>query len=154
VNAALERGRSKRRGLKPGLLALALLLAACPRVVRPLEAPRVELRGVGGALPALELELAVQNPNDRALELRAIDWEIDVDGRTVARGRAEQVAPLPARAAAAVRAPITLGAGAAAAVRAAASAGGETRVAGALHFARAGGGGAVMATFDAPATVN
>lgn len=126
-------------------LALVVLLAACPGVMRPLEVPRADLRVVtlapDGA--ALDLDLAVTNPNSVALNLRAIDWEVQVDDTPVARGRLDLAATIPAKASAPVRGAI--------AVAVTLPVGATVYVSGTMHFETSSGD--VAATFDLETTL-
>jgi hypothetical protein len=94
------------------LVALALaVLPACVKANRPLEPPRAELRGSSSeaapdGLLTIHLELSVFNPNDSALELRAIDWQLSISDHAIARGRDEHIVPLPARATTSITATI------------------------------------------------
>lgn len=72
------------------LLALAAL-AGCAGLTRPWLAPEVALVGVQPRSIALDrqtltLRLAVRNPNDRALPIRAMTYRLKLDGRQVAEG--------------------------------------------------------------------
>ncbi len=127
--------RSARIGVATALLALAfgaLGSGGCPGIPRPLEAPQVELRAAaleGGALAA---ELSVANPNQVGLVVEAVDWELAVDDRTVARGRMEQHTEVAALSATSVSLRGLLSAGQA--ERVAGVAGGDVTLAGTLHL--------------------
>lgn len=133
------------------LATAALLAPGCPGVARPLERPIVEPRaevalGASGEPVIVELALHVVNPNGTALELRAVDWELLVDERPVARGRETRAEPLPARAARAVALVAQVGAGQSEWIREVeAGSGAAATVRGTLHFGSPRG--PVAATF-------
>jgi len=116
-----------------------VVLCACP-VARPLEKPRVTPRGAhlaSASLAGLELrlDLDIYNPNEIALPLRAIDWEISLDNNPLTRGRIDLSAEIPARATAPVAATATIGPGTAITVMGALRGGvGAARVDATLHF--------------------
>jgi len=80
----------------PPLAALlgALLLAACS-LTPHLETPQlsvVDVQILGGDLwsQRLKVRMHVQNPNDRALPVRALQYTIEVEGQTFASGESSE----------------------------------------------------------------
>jgi LEA14-like dessication related protein len=70
--------------------AAALLLYSCALVPK-LEAPQLsiaEVRIVGGDLweQRLQVRVHVQNPNDRALPIKALEYTVEVEGQQFASG--------------------------------------------------------------------
>jgi LEA14-like dessication related protein len=82
---------------------LVLVLCGCPGVTRPIERPIAHLvqvditRGVGGKAAA-EMRFDLSNPNEGALSLSAVDWQLELEDATPIRGRTRDIATLPARA--------------------------------------------------------
>lgn len=111
----------------------------CPRVPVPLEPPRADLAGsaeapgeAGGLV--VSLELTVTNPNARALEIRAVDWQLAVAGEPVVRGRdGAEPSTLPARSQAVVRVQAHVAPGAAARLKQALAKGAPLEATGTLH---------------------
>jgi hypothetical protein len=77
-------------------LVLLALACACPGLSRPIEAPQVSLGQASLEDAGFEAQLSVVNPNHERLQLEAIDWELAVDDRAVARGRSELRADIAA----------------------------------------------------------
>lgn len=82
----------------PGLLA-ALLLVACS-LMPHFETPQLSVVNVqilGGDLwsQRLKVRLHVQNPNDRALPVRALQYTIEVEGQTFASGESTEPFVVP-----------------------------------------------------------
>ena len=84
-------GRSAARWLTP-LAIVAALLAGC---AAPLQKPEislagVELVGIGLVEQRLLLELRIRNPNDVDLPVKALSFDLDLDGQPFAKGASEQ----------------------------------------------------------------
>jgi hypothetical protein len=128
----------------PVAAAVALAALSCaPLPTRP-ERPRVSVRAADVALASdggltLRLELDLANPNPAALTLRALDWEISVDDRPLARGRARAAATLAPRASTPATVEARVPPGAAARLIALRERGTPLRVDGVLHFFSPGG---------------
>jgi len=126
--------------MRAAVAAAALLLAACPGVLRPLEKPTVELQRaelVGAGLSGLELRahFVMTNPNNVRLPLVAVDWELSIGRASPVRGRADLAAEIPAKGSAPVVVDVHVGPGAAIGLVRAVSAGDRTyHLAGTLHF--------------------
>jgi LEA14-like dessication related protein len=84
------------------LLPLALLVAACATVAPKVEPPQVSLesvrllRIVDANKAEISLGLRLFNPNATALAVKALDYEITLDGRPAATGRTVRAETLPA----------------------------------------------------------
>jgi LEA14-like dessication related protein len=91
-----------RRRILLSLLALgAGLTSGCATFTRPWQAPEVSLVGVKPKSIALDrqtltLRLAVRNPNDRALPIKAMTYRLKLDGREVAEGGGALERTIPA----------------------------------------------------------
>jgi hypothetical protein len=66
---------------------LALSAAGCPRLPPPVPRPSVALERIARAGSSLRAHLRVHNRGDAALRLTAVDWELVLAGRPLARGR-------------------------------------------------------------------
>ncbi len=83
-------------------LITGLLLFACPAVKVPLERPGVRVpslsvRATPDSALSVRLELAVFNPNSRALTVRVLDWELEIGEAGPIRGRSDCVEVVSAR---------------------------------------------------------
>lgn len=87
-----------------GVMGVLLALAGCgvQQLARgEIEPPRVEVKGVRvgfpeqGNLPVLAA-LELTNPNGHPLEIRGYDYELRLEGRSVARGASSRPVHLPA----------------------------------------------------------
>jgi LEA14-like dessication related protein len=81
--------------------ALALCLAACslvtPKFNRPtVSVVKIEMRGGNLLQQNFAVKLNVQNPNDRALPVRALYVELNVGGERVASGVSDRAFVVPA----------------------------------------------------------
>jgi LEA14-like dessication related protein len=81
------------------MLALVLLLAGCAWT--HLQTPRlsvVDVQVQGGNLwsQRLRVRMHVDNPNDRALPVRALEYTIEVEGQTFATGASSNAFVVPA----------------------------------------------------------
>jgi LEA14-like dessication related protein len=91
---------------------LVLLLSACAGQLRPrVEPPEVRLAGLGFGQPGLfeqelRLDLRVANPNDFAVGVKGMTFDLQVNEIQFAHGRASQPFELPALGEAVV--PVTL----------------------------------------------
>lgn len=118
----------------------ALLLTACPGVLRPLEKPTVELQRVeliGAGLSGLDLRahFVMTNPNNVGLPLVAVDWELSIGSASPVRGRANLAAKIPAKGSAPVVVDVHVGPGAAIGLVRAVSQGERSyHLRGTLHF--------------------
>ena len=75
-----------------GLALVASLLAGC---AAPLQKPEVslagvELVGIGLVEQRLLLKLRISNPNDVDLPVKALSFDLDLDGQPFAKGASEQ----------------------------------------------------------------
>ena len=75
-----------------GLALVASLLAGC---AAPLQKPEVslagvELVGIGLVEQRLLLKLRISNPNDVDLPIKALSFDLDLDGQPFAKGASEQ----------------------------------------------------------------
>jgi LEA14-like dessication related protein len=81
---------------------VVLLLSACAGQLRPrVEPPEVRLAGLGFGQPGLfeqelRLDLRVSNPNDFAVGVDGMTFELEVNEIQFAHGRASQAFELPA----------------------------------------------------------
>jgi LEA14-like dessication related protein len=105
-----------RRGVTALTLILLLIAWGCgpPRLLREkLDPPKVSLRGVGlmkpstQGLPLLVL-LEVHNPNPLEITLLGYDYEVWLEGRSMAKGASSERVTLPARGEALVEVPVML----------------------------------------------
>lgn len=92
---------------KVSCLVLVWALGGCPGILAPLEKPRIDFDGVRAAslsLAGLDLtfQLRVTNPNGVGLPLRAMDYDLSIEGRPFLQGRLDLHEELPARASAPV----------------------------------------------------
>ncbi|MCU0935987.1 MAG: LEA type 2 family protein [Gammaproteobacteria bacterium] len=83
------------------IFALTTVLAGCAWIWRSTAPPTVHLTDVRAAeMGAIEqrytLRLRVQNPNPRALEVRGMRYEVEVNERPFARGVSPQAFTVPA----------------------------------------------------------
>jgi LEA14-like dessication related protein len=81
--------------------AALVVLAGCASLAPKIEAPRVSLEAVRvarivDARAEVSLKLRLTNPNDTELALKALEYEVKLDGREAATGRTTRVEPLPA----------------------------------------------------------
>jgi len=72
-------------------LLCAALLSACASLPRSWEAPELAVRGVrvkelGLARQVFLVTLAVRNPNDRTLPIKAMTYRLKLDGQELAQG--------------------------------------------------------------------
>lgn len=84
-----------------GLLCGLVLLASCSGLVPKLEAPQlqvvgVELQRADLLSQQLRVRMRVTNPNDRALPVRAITYQVEVAGEPFAQGESERSFDVPA----------------------------------------------------------
>src|SRR5690348_14522846 len=82
--------------------AIALGLSGCSLFVPKLEKPTlsvVSVQMLKGDLwhQELKLRMRVQNPNDRALPVKGLSYELDVDGQDFAHGMSGDSFVVPAR---------------------------------------------------------
>lgn len=80
---------------------LVLGLAACAAVPRDIVAPKVSVAdvaaiSVGFVEQRFDLGLRVENPNPYALEIDALTFEVEVNGRPLLRGQSRGAATIPA----------------------------------------------------------
>jgi len=95
-------------------LAAVLLFLACgvsQLTKGELKPPKVNLKAVGFRAPQpegwpLTLVLAVENPNPATLRALGYDYEVRLEGRTVAQGVSSQPVTLPAQGQALVEVPV------------------------------------------------
>jgi LEA14-like dessication related protein len=125
-------------------IALLVVLAGCPGIPHPLERPRVDVHSVAvqdvslTSGVTLVAHLEVTNPNSVGLPLRAIDWQVSLDQKPIARGRVDLPATIPAKNSAPVDTTFTIGPGQAMNLVSALGAGPATiEVDGTMHFSTA-----------------
>jgi hypothetical protein len=118
------RPASNRFQNRPALfrLATAVALVSClaflgcgvRKLARgELEPPEVRLQGLGLRAPGpqgwpLTGVLAVQNPNPTTIKVLGYDYEVRVEGRSIAKGASNQTITLPPRGEATVEVPVLL----------------------------------------------
>ncbi len=99
------------------LLALALPPSGCATVGNALKGafkrPEVDfrtlhLRDLSFESVTLDFEFLVKNPNSVGVSLAALDYALDLDGKSLARGESAQAIRLKARGEAPVRLPLTV----------------------------------------------
>ncbi|WP_141733040.1 LEA type 2 family protein [Oligoflexus tunisiensis] len=95
------------------VLLVGWILAACTTMNIVPEKPQVELTNVTlGQVSITEVELfatlAVLNPNDYALDLSGIEYQVDALGMTLGKGKALEAIHLPPGVKQAVKLPLTL----------------------------------------------
>jgi hypothetical protein len=78
-----------------------------------LQPPEVRLQGLGLRAPGpqgwpLTCVLAVKNPNDMAIKVLGYDYEVWVEGRSLAKGASDRTITLPAQGEALVEVPVLL----------------------------------------------
>lgn len=88
--------------LAPAFAACLLLLAGCASIPRNLETPRVELLGIQTMSADMfaqkfKVRVKVANPNDLALPVRGLDYQIFLMGDSFAEGVSSDRFELPAR---------------------------------------------------------
>jgi LEA14-like dessication related protein len=87
------------RGRLASTLCLAVLLAGCAslRDLEPPEVRLISLRPVAGTLMEQQFEvgLAVLNPNNRDIDVDGMDFELEVNGKRLARGVSAEGFTLP-----------------------------------------------------------
>ena len=98
-------------GVLAGLCAL-LALGACATLVPKLEAPQlavssIELGAGNGAQQQIRLMLHVTNPNNRQIDIKGVDCDLDLAGMSFAHGESEAAFTLPAQGAADVAIDVT-----------------------------------------------
>jgi LEA14-like dessication related protein len=113
---AVRLSRLSSRRFRAGLLAglMLVLLAGCG--VRQLTSgeitpPQVKFQGIAVGVPdsqgwPLGVSLLLTNPNDRSLELKGYNYELWLEGKSVARGTGETPVVLPPRGQTVARVPI------------------------------------------------
>jgi LEA14-like dessication related protein len=84
------------------LLVATLVAAACASVAPKIEPPEVTLESVRvkrivDNRAEISVELKLFNPNSMALPVKAVDYEVTLDGRPAARGHTVRVDTLPPR---------------------------------------------------------
>jgi LEA14-like dessication related protein len=84
------------------VLITSLLLAACASVAPKIETPEVTLESVRVVRivdnrAEISVGLRLHNPNDITLAVKAVDYDITLDGRPAMNGHTVRVEPLPAR---------------------------------------------------------
>jgi LEA14-like dessication related protein len=84
------------------VLIASLLLAACASVAPKIETPEVTLESVRVVRivdnrAEISVGLRLYNPNDMALAVKAVDYDVTLDGRPAMNGHTVRVEPLPAR---------------------------------------------------------
>jgi LEA14-like dessication related protein len=89
---------SPRAGFLAAAVAAALCLAGCaPKFNRPtVSVVSVELRGGNLLQQNFAVKLNVQNPNDRALPVKGLHVELNVDGEEIASGVSDRPFEVPA----------------------------------------------------------
>ncbi|HYM29183.1 MAG TPA: LEA type 2 family protein [Steroidobacteraceae bacterium] len=89
----------RRHLLRPAVALAALLAAGCaPHLERPdLSVVGVTLLGSSVWEQHLRVRLHVHNPNDRALPVRGISYDMEVMGQAAASGQSEASFVVPAR---------------------------------------------------------
>lgn len=100
---ALGRALALPRSLALALLGVALT-SGCTTLSQPMsswQAPEVAFVGltvkeITLARQSFLVRLAVHNPNDRALPIRAMTWRLQIEGRDLAEGAAELERRIPA----------------------------------------------------------
>jgi LEA14-like dessication related protein len=76
--------------------ALAIACATSPRIEQPeVSLIRVDTEKVGLFEQQLDVGLRIHNPNDFPLEVHGIRFDIEIDGKPVARGRDTGASPSP-----------------------------------------------------------
>lgn len=92
-------------------IAVALSLGSCTSWLGIKKEPKVQLESVqfkgadnGSAIIAVALE--IQNPNSVALEVDAIDYELEVEGKALAKGKIDKPSSVPANGKAILEVPV------------------------------------------------
>jgi LEA14-like dessication related protein len=88
--------------LRVAVAATAVLLSGCASVAARPEPPqvtleRVQILRIADAKADLSLHLRLANPNDFALPLESVSFEIALDARPAARGQSTHIGALPPR---------------------------------------------------------
>lgn len=83
------------------LLLLSSLFGGCATLTQPWEAPEVALIGfqpkeIGLDRQVFSLTLAVKNPNDRTLPIKAMTYRLSLEGQQIAEGGGELERQIPA----------------------------------------------------------
>ncbi|HXX86042.1 MAG TPA: LEA type 2 family protein [Casimicrobiaceae bacterium] len=91
-----------KTALRAAVAVIAVLLSACAGVATRPEPPqvtleRVQILRIADAKADLSLRLRVANPNDFALAVDSLAFEIMLDGRPAARGQSTHIDTLPPR---------------------------------------------------------
>jgi LEA14-like dessication related protein len=84
------------------IASVAILAAACSSLVPKLETPDLQVVGIevlrGDFLQQqLKVRMRVTNPNDRALPVRSITYQMQVAGEAFAHGESQRDFEIPAR---------------------------------------------------------
>ena len=87
--------------LLPVLTAIGVALAGCASVLPKLEAPRLAVTGVvigGGNIQQQQIRLTFHatNPNNRAIAIRSIECNLEIEGAAFAKGTTDAAFTLPA----------------------------------------------------------
>ena len=87
--------------LLPVLTAIGVALAGCASVLPKLEAPRLAVTGVvigGGNIQQQQIRLTFHatNPNNRAIAIRSIECNLEIEGAAFAQGTTDAAFTLPA----------------------------------------------------------
>ncbi len=69
---------------------------------------KLHLRDISFETVTMDFEFLVNNPNDLGVSLNSLDYALDLDGKSVAKGTSNQGIELKARASAPVRLPLTI----------------------------------------------
>jgi len=84
-------GRSAARWLTPLAIVVALLAGCAGQLQKPeISLAGVELVGIGLVEQRLLLKLRISNPNDVDLPIKALSFDLDLDGQPFAKGASEQ----------------------------------------------------------------
>jgi LEA14-like dessication related protein len=87
--------------LLPVLTAIGVALAGCASVLPKLEAPRLAVTSVvigGGNIQQQQIRLTFHatNPNNRAIAIRSIECNLEIEGAAFAQGTTDAAFTLPA----------------------------------------------------------
>lgn len=92
-------------------IAVALSLGSCTSWLGIKKEPKVQLesvqfKGADGDSAIVAVALDIENPNSVALEVDAIDYELEVEGKVLAKGNIDKPSSVPANGKATLEVPV------------------------------------------------
>lgn len=101
IDSAGKLGRASVRVAKFGMAVACLAMAGCAALTARLESPYVSLAGLelkqmGVFEQRYDLTLRIQNPNAVALPIAGMNYELQLNGKSFARGVNNELVDIPA----------------------------------------------------------